>query len=189
MKIEMKNISVLVDAEYNPRRMTTRQLGELEKSFRNLGTLEPAVINMQKGRENVIISGHQRIRVAKKLGMKEYPCLCVKFPLEKEKEANVRLNKNTGEWDFDILSKEFNHADLVDWGFDEDLFDDMILEPDKKTGHADIEETGIIQVNVIFDTREQLSMWYKFQKKINDDYEEETFAGRLTQFIEGLIDG
>lgn len=38
--------------------------------------------------------------------------------IEKEKELNIRLNKNVGEWDFDLL-KKFNFDSLLEFGFDE----------------------------------------------------------------------
>ena len=39
---------------------------------------------------------------------------------------NVRLNKNTGDWDYDLLANNFDIEELSDWGFDDDdlkLFD------------------------------------------------------------------
>ena len=34
-------------------------------------------------------------------------------------ELNIRLNKNTGNWDFDALANRFEVPDLLEWGFDE----------------------------------------------------------------------
>ena len=34
-------------------------------------------------------------------------------------EYLVRSNKNTGDWDFDILSSNFDFDQLVEWGFDD----------------------------------------------------------------------
>lgn len=119
MKIKDRNIADLRAAEYNPRRLTQKQYKELKASMVELGNLQPAVVNTYKGRENVIISGHQRIKIAKHLGMKMYPCLEVSFDPAKEKRANLRLNKNLGEWDFDILANEFDMEDLRDVGFTE----------------------------------------------------------------------
>jgi len=129
MKIINRQIEELIAADYNPRRLSEKQFKDLEASFSNLGTLEPAVINMHPDRLNIIISGHQRIKVAKKLGLSEYPCVEVKFDLDKEKEANIRMNKNGGDWDHDLLGSEFEIEDLTEWGFD-DLFDDE--EPEEK---------------------------------------------------------
>jgi 3'-phosphoadenosine 5'-phosphosulfate sulfotransferase (PAPS reductase)/FAD synthetase len=50
---------------------------------------------------------------------------------EEVKEYCVRSNKNTGEWDFDILANEFELLDLVDWGFDEKDFQ-ITLDDDVK---------------------------------------------------------
>lgn len=114
----MRAIAELKPAGYNPRRLTEKQFEDLKKSFQKLGTLEPAVINMHPGRENIIIAGHQRIKVAAALGMTEYPCHEVQFTEKKEREANIRLNRNRGEWDFELLGNEFEINDLVGWGFE-----------------------------------------------------------------------
>lgn len=118
MKIKNRKISELLPAEYNPRQLTEKQFKELQQSFKNLDILEPAVVNMNPDRLNVIISGHQRIKAAAALGKTEYPCLEVSFSIEKEKEANIRMNKNTGEWDMDALANNFKVDDLIEWGFD-----------------------------------------------------------------------
>ncbi len=128
MKIVQKPIFELTPAEYNPRQLSESQFTDLQNSFKNLGTLEPAVINQFPGRENVIISGHQRLKVAESLGMTEYPCYEVNFPLEKEKEANIRMNRNTGEWDWDMLANNFEVEELKEWGF-EDL--NFLVEPEE----------------------------------------------------------
>jgi len=134
MKIINREIEELIAADYNPRRLSEKQFKDLEASFSNLGTLEPAVINMHPDRLNIIISGHQRIKVAKRLGMDHYPCLEVKFDIEKEKEANIRMNKNGGDWDMDILANNFEVDDLIDWGF-EDL--DFSTDDDGTEGLTD----------------------------------------------------
>ncbi len=33
-------------------------------------------------------------------------------------ELNIRLNKNTGDWDFDVLGNEWEITDLIKWGFE-----------------------------------------------------------------------
>lgn len=119
MKIKDRNIAELKPAEYNPRRLTDKQYKELRRSMEELGDLGFAVINMHEGRQNIIIAGHQRIRIAKDMGRKTFPCLEVSFDLVKEKRANLRLNKNGGEWDFDILANEFDVDDLLEVGFTE----------------------------------------------------------------------
>jgi len=42
---------------------------------------------------------------------------------DKERELNIRLNKNSGEWDYDALANYFDVGELTEWGFtDENLF-------------------------------------------------------------------
>jgi hypothetical protein len=70
------------------------------------------------------------------------------------KEANFRENKNLGEWDFDLLAKNFVRDDLLNYGFDEcellgkfsseaeiDLLKNDLLDNQKK----DREEGEIIE--------------------------------------------
>ena len=60
------------------------------------------------------------MKVARELGIDPVPTVEVNLTLEQERELNVRLNKNTGSFDWDILANEFEVEDLVDWGFTED---------------------------------------------------------------------
>ncbi len=118
-KMEKLPIRALVKADYNPRRLTDRQFKDLRRSMSEFGPVQPAVVNTYPGRENVIVGGHARIRVAESLGMTEYLCVLVHLPLPKERELNIRLNKNTGEFDMDALANAFESLDLLDWGFSE----------------------------------------------------------------------
>jgi ParB-like chromosome segregation protein Spo0J len=118
MEIKDRFIAELIPAEYNPRQLSEQQFEDLRESFVNLGTLEPAVVNVHPQRLNIIISGHQRVRVAEALGMTTYPCYEVSFTPEKEREANIRMNANTGSWDFDLLANNFDLSELKEWGCD-----------------------------------------------------------------------
>jgi len=139
MQIIQRKISTLKPAEYNPRRLTDKQYQNLKDSLENFDVVEPAVINMHHDRKNVIIGGHQRIKVAKDLGYKEFPCVEISLPIEKEKELNIRLNKNTGEFDFDMLANEFETGDLVHWGFELKELDIPNFEsaPEEEQGKLD----------------------------------------------------
>lgn len=104
IKIVYKKISDLKPAEYNPRKIGTRERMELTKSLKNFDMVVPIVVNVNPKRNNIIVGGHQRVVVAKDLGHKEMPCVEVNLPLDKEKELNLRLNKNGGEFDPNLLS-------------------------------------------------------------------------------------
>lgn len=117
-------INDLVPADYNPRTHDDRQAEQLKESMIRFGLVDPIVANGSAERKNIIIGGHFRWEVAKELGYTEVPVVYVYIDdLKKEKELNLRLNRNTGEWDIEKL-KSFETDFLLDIGFnDADLSD------------------------------------------------------------------
>ena len=118
-KIKQKDIKTLIFAEYNPRQLTTEQYKNLKDSIERFGLIDPVIINKNKDRKNIIIGGHQRVRVATDMNISEVPCVEIDLTYERERELNIRLNRNTGEWDMDSLANFFDMEELIDWGFDE----------------------------------------------------------------------
>ena len=114
-----RDIDSLIFAEYNPRQLTKDQYKHLKDSIQRFGLVDPVIINSNKDRKNIIIGGHQRCKVAKDLDIKKIPCVEIDLTYDKERELNVRLNKNTGEWDMDVLANMFELEELQDWGFDD----------------------------------------------------------------------
>ncbi|MDD4210761.1 MAG: DNA methyltransferase [Bacteroidales bacterium] len=135
MIIEKKKISDLKPAPYNPRKSNEKQEANLKKSLEKFGVVEPIVFNKQTGH---IVGGHFRIRELKKLGYKEVDCVIVDLNEDDEKELNIRLNANTGEWDWDTLANEWNVEEISEWGVDlpafelklKDIEEDGYEEPD-----------------------------------------------------------
>lgn len=119
MKIKQRKINELIGAEYNPRELTDKQHKDLADSLKRFGVVDPVLVNVHPERKNIIIGGHQRTRVWKELGNETIPCVELELTLDQEKELNVRLNKNTGQFDMDALANYFEQDDLIEWGFDE----------------------------------------------------------------------
>ncbi|MCK9368596.1 ParB N-terminal domain-containing protein [Candidatus Dojkabacteria bacterium] len=116
------NIDELIKADYNPRKWDEKALKDLETSIERFGIVDPAIVNSAPDRMNIVIGGHMRIEAAKALGIAEMPVVYINIPdIEKEKELNIRLNKNQGEFDFKLLAN-FAEDFLTDVGFNsEDL--------------------------------------------------------------------
>lgn len=136
IKIKQRKISELNPAEYNPRQLTDKQYKQLKKSLKTFGCVEPVVINSNPMRKDIIVGGHQRCKVWADLGNDTIPTVEVELDEADEMELNVRLNKNTGEFDFDMLSSYFDMEVLKEWGFqdyefgmtlDDDMTDDFDL--------------------------------------------------------------
>jgi hypothetical protein len=118
MKVEQVNITDLIFADYNPRAATKKEVEDLKKSLERFGFVEPVVANSEEKRKNIIIGGHFRVQVAKDLGIKKVPVHYIKIlDIKKERELNLRLNKNTGRWDWDLLAN-FDEELLKDTGFE-----------------------------------------------------------------------
>ncbi len=139
LRVEQVAISNLKPSDYNPRRWTTDAIKQLRDSIERFGLVDPIICNIAPGREQIVIGGHFRLKVAKDLGFKEVPVVYLNIPdIEKEKELNIRLNKNLGEFDFDLL-KSFGEDFLSNIGFSsEDL--DRIFEVEDTPGVFDLEK-------------------------------------------------
>jgi DNA modification methylase len=126
MIIEKKKLTELNPAPYNPRKSTAKQEEQLKRSLEKFGVVEPIIFNKQTG---YIVGGHFRVRELKKLGYKEVDCVIVDLNEEDEKELNIRLNANTGEWNWDELNADWDSEQLEDWGLDIPTFEtDDVLE-------------------------------------------------------------
>jgi len=121
INIEYVSINNIKPNEYNPKQITQKQFEDLKKSITEFGIVDPLIVNKAKGREGIIIGGHQRYKIYQELKIEEIPVIYVEINnIQKEKELCIRLSKNTGEWDWDLLANLFNENDLISWGFTED---------------------------------------------------------------------
>ena len=132
-------VGSLKPAEYNPRKHSKEQAEQLKRSIQNFGLIDPIICNKAEGRENIIIGGHFRMEVAKELGYEEVPVVYVNIKeIENEKELNIRLNKNQGEFDINLLA-QFDESFLADLGFDSEELDN-IFEDDTTEDIFDLEK-------------------------------------------------
>jgi DNA modification methylase len=97
---------------------------DLKDSLQRFGLVDPIIININSERKNIVIGGHQRLKIWEELGNKEIDCNELDLTLDKERELNIRLNKNGGSFDDDLIQEYFNYEELTEWGFNPDeLFD------------------------------------------------------------------
>ena len=122
---EKRKISELIPYVANPRQITEKQSKDLKVSLDKFGLADPIIINTT----NEIIGGHKRTEIMERL-MSVAPDyeVDVRVPdreltIDESRELNVRLNKNSGEWDFDILANNFDLDDLLEWGFEKSELD------------------------------------------------------------------
>ena len=149
LQIVQVPVSTLKAPAYNPRRWNESQAETLKESIRRFGLIDPLIANSAPGRENILVGGHFRLKVAKDLGLKEVPVVFVRITdLEKEKELNLRLNKNVGEFDFDLL-KNFDETFLKDAGFSTEELDeifDIDPTPERFDLEKELAKAGVTEV-------------------------------------------
>lgn len=117
--LTQKKISELLPASYNPRKISSDALGRLTKSLHELGNLQPITWNAKTNR---IVGGHQRLKCYVAMGVEVVDVWAVWLDENKEKAANIALNKLSGEFDLPALK---------------DLIEDL------DTGEIDLEITGL----------------------------------------------
>jgi len=144
LKVVEWEIDKLVGAEYNPRKLSDEQKQTIKDSINRFGLVDPVIVNINKDRFGIIIGGHQRTKVAREMGFEKMPCVELDLTIDQERELNVRLNKNTGSFDFNLLEEHFNKTELISWGFDEEeliSFDASSLDELNEGEELEIEQS------------------------------------------------
>lgn len=121
-KLETRRIDELMEHEKNPRTLTKKQAKELGKSIDKFGLIDKPIVT-HDGR---IIGGHQRLRVLKDMGYENVECWVCHDNINQQQidELNIRLNKNIGDWNWDVLANEWDINLLCEWGFEVKDFHD-----------------------------------------------------------------
>lgn len=145
-------ISELKLTEYNPRKWSDAQKKELQESLQRFGVVDPIIVNGAENRKNIIIGGHFRFTVLKELGYAEVPVIYLQIPdIEKEKELCIRLNKNQGEFDLELLA-QFDESFLQDIGFDSEeldtVFDDSEIKEEQFDLKKELEKLNIDNITI-----------------------------------------
>lgn len=141
MEMQVRALSELTPAEYNPREELTpddKEFQDLCRSINELGYVEPILINS----DGTIIAGHQRYNVLKYLGKTEAKVVVVDVDKNRERAINVALNKIDGKWDQlklrDILeSLKLTDLDFTVTGFTQDELDDLNISLNVEEANED----------------------------------------------------
>lgn len=119
MEITTKKIGELKPYKCNPRK-NDNAVDAVAASIKEFGFKVPIVIDVN----GEIIAGHTRLKAAKKLGLKEVPCV-IADDLTPDQIKAFRLADNKtaelAEWDFDLLESELAglQFDMSEFGFED----------------------------------------------------------------------
>ncbi|MGI4873379.1 MAG: DNA modification methylase [Janthinobacterium lividum] len=116
VKLEWHNaqrrVRELVPYEFNPRKLGEAGYARLKASLEYFGLVEVPILDA----DNVVLAGHQRLRILLDLGRGE-ELIDVRLPNrklteEEFKRYNVTSNVGAGEWDYESLLANFGDIDL-----------------------------------------------------------------------------
>lgn len=148
MEILTLNVNEIHPYEKNPRN-NAGAVDAVAASIKEFGFKVPIIID----KDNIIVAGHTRYKAAKKLGLKEVPCIKAD-DLNEEQIKAFRLADNKvselAEWDFELLNEELEGItmDMEQFGFEmpeeeeqeveviEDDVPDVPEEPKSKYGQV-----------------------------------------------------
>lgn len=108
LRIERRDIADLELLRGNPRRIEPEELARLEASIREHGFWDhrPVAVSRRGGVE-VVICGNQRLRAARRVGLKSVPVVVYEGLSDaRERDIILRDNINNGDWDFEALAAD-----------------------------------------------------------------------------------
>lgn len=112
----------------NPRLIKDDKFKKLVKSikdFPEMLNIRPIVVNQ----DMVILGGNMRYKACKEAGVKEIPVIITDLSEEKQREFLIKDNTSGGEWDWEMLTNEWDSEELEEWGLDLPSFEtDKVLE-------------------------------------------------------------
>ena len=146
--MNIKNIKVeqLIPYINNPRR-NDEAVDKVKASIQEFGFKVPLVID----KNNVVVTGHTRLKAAKQLGMEEVPCVVADDLTEAQIKA-FRIADNRvaeyAEWDEELLKIELDELEEMDFDLDSlDMFD-FDLDPEEEESQGLDEEKYTTNNNI-----------------------------------------
>lgn len=152
IKIEYLKTDELTPYTNNPRN-NDEAVDYVANSIEEFGFKVPCVIDSEKN----VVCGHTRLKAAKKLGIKEVPCIIADDLTEEQIDAFRLADNKTAEiatWDFGKLEIELESIsgiDMSEFGFDDIL--EEIEEPND-VEHSTLTDKFIVPPFSILDTRQ-----------------------------------
>lgn len=162
MQIEYKKLSELNPYKNNPRK-NDQAVDAVANSIREFGFKVPVVI----GKNGEIIAGHTRYKSAKKLKLKEIPCIIADDLTEEQIKAFRLADNKVGEladWDLDMLAIELDgitEIDMERFGF---------FEEENDSERDDISETITTDEYELIVSGEESELQELYDRLISEGY-------------------
>jgi len=128
MKTETVKIGQVKSNPNNPRVIQDdnfRKLVNSIKEFPKMLKIRPIVVND----DMIVLGGNMRLKACKEAGLKEVPIIKASDLTEDEqRQFIIKDNVSGGEWDWDMLTSDWDTEKLEEWGLEvpiEDKIDEL----------------------------------------------------------------
>jgi len=105
-----------------------KKLVQSIKDFPEMLNIRPIVVN----KDMIILGGNMRYKACKEAGLKEVPIIITDLTEDQQREFLIKDNTSGGEWDWEVLSNEWDTDQLEEWGLDLPIdFNPEVLEAEE----------------------------------------------------------
>jgi hypothetical protein len=137
MQTEILPISKIKNNPNNPRLVKDDKFDKLVKSiktFPEMLKIRPIVVN----KDFIVLGGNMRLKACREAGLKEIPIIqASQLTEDQQREFIIKDNVGFGEWDWEMISAEWDVDKVEEWGLDSigfeintEDFDDSFSLPD-----------------------------------------------------------
>ena len=138
MQTKSVKISKVKTNPNNPRVIKDDKFKKLVKSikdFPKMLEIRPIVVN----NDMIVLGGNMRLKACKEAGLEEVPVIKASDLTEDEqREFIIKDNVSGGEWDWDILTNEWEVEQLNEWGLD-------VWQPETDVDYSILDEEDVSQ--------------------------------------------
>jgi site-specific DNA-methyltransferase (adenine-specific) len=130
-QVEWVGVDTLIPSPDNPRVMPPAEMTALERSIAEFGLVDPLLVRKA---DRTLIGGHQRLAVAKKLGLATVPVIFLDVSEPQAVALRIALNKISGDWDREQLGsllaelRAQQEIDVTLTGFDTEELEELFAE-------------------------------------------------------------
>ena len=169
MQIKEINIDEIIPYVNNPRN-NDDAVDNVAASIKEFGFKVPIILD----KENVIVTGHTRLKAAKKLGLKKIPCIYASDLTEQQIKAFRLADNKVAEfatWDLEKLELELegiSELEMVGFGFEPIGADDESKEP---AGATESDFNYESQYGVIVMCKDEAEQEQIYNRLVEEGYE------------------
>jgi hypothetical protein len=186
MKSELVDINAVVLNPNNPRTIKKAKFDKLVRSIREF----PEMLNIRPivvDEAMMVLGGNMRLQALREAGHKEIPIIKVSNLTEdQKKEFVIKDNISYGDWDWDMLSTEWEAYELDEMGMD---LDPRLFGVEEDDSGKELVNKNFNEYTIFFKDERQMDVWYAFMRRLKEKFNDtENVSTRILRYIAEVYD-